>query len=76
MKSQPSAAHLESVFEQMTGRKEIEKQDKNKPCSSHKQFAFFFREGGKRVMNYLMRPKGMRIGTEADMGLHHILIFN
>lgn len=25
-------------------------------------------------MNYQMRPKGMEIGTEADMVLHHILI--
>jgi len=73
MKSQPSAAHLEGVFKQMTGR--VEKQEKNKPCRPHKQFSFLLGRG-KRVMNYLRRTKGMGIGTEVGMGLHHILIIN
>lgn len=35
-----------------------------------------FQEAGNSVMNYLMKLKGMGIGTEADTGLHHILGIN
>lgn len=50
MKSQPSAAHLEGVFKQMTGGKKIEKGDKMKSCSPHKHIAFFF-PGSRKESN-------------------------
>lgn len=76
MYSQPSAAHLEGVFKQMTERKKIGKWDKMKSCSPHKHIAIFLHGVGKRVMNSFMRPKEMGIDTEADMGMHHSLIIN
>lgn len=73
---QPSAAHLEGVFKQMTGRKKKKKSRIKISLVVHTNSLHIFQGGGKRVMNYLMRPKGMGIGTEADMSLHHILIIN